>query len=149
MVDFLASMNEWHWLVFGIVLVVAEITLPGTFLLWPGLAAVIVGLTKAIVPGLDWTVCVTLWAVLSVVTVAGFIAWRKTHPAKGGSSTLNRRGEQYVGERFYIETPVVNGKGEMKVDDTVWKILSDQDLPAGASVKVVGVEGTSLRVESF
>jgi membrane protein implicated in regulation of membrane protease activity len=146
MIDFLASMNEWYWLVFGVVLVVAEIIAPGTFLLWPGLAAIIVGLMKALIPALAWTICVAVWAVLSVALVAGFVLYRKSHPDSAPVSLLNRRGEQYVGRRFTLEKPLINGKGEVRVDDTVWKAVSNQELNPGTPVIVTAVEGTALRI---
>lgn len=145
MIDFISHMTEWHWLVFGVVLIVAEIIAPGTFLLWPGIAAVLIGLLIALVPAIAWTTCVAAWAVLSVVLVAGFVFYRKGHPDKV-VSLLNRRGEQYVGERYVLEKPIMNGKGEVRVGDSVWKALSTDDLAAGASVVVTAVEGTSLRV---
>ncbi|MDB5490814.1 MAG: rane protein implicated in regulation of rane protease [Micavibrio sp.] len=146
MTEFLSTLSDWHWLSFGIILIVFEVLVPGTFLLWPGLAAVIVGLLKAVIPVLAWTICVSLWAVLSVVLVAGFVLYSKAHPGSRPVSLLNRRGEQYIGERFTLDKPVINGKGEMRVGDTVWKIVSNQDLRAGTVVFVTAVEGTSLRV---
>ena len=62
---------------------------------------------------------------------------------------MNRRGEQYVGRHFTLSHDIVNGVGELHVDDTRWKIVSHHDLPAGSKVKVTAVEGTSLRVEEF
>jgi membrane protein implicated in regulation of membrane protease activity len=41
----------------------------------------------------------------------------------------------------------VDGVGKLHVDDTSWKI-SGANLPAGSHVKVVGVEGTMLKVEA-
>ena len=146
MMDFLTAMTDWHWLIFGIVLIVLEILVPGTFLLWPGLAAVIVGLLKAVVPALAWTICVGLWAVLSVVLVAGFVMYRKANPGNNAASLLNRRGEQYVGQRFTLDKPIINGKGEVRVGDSVWKVVSNQDLTPGTVVIATAVEGTSLRV---
>ena len=44
---YLIHWNEWHWFMLGSVLLVAEIAVPGMFLLWWGLAvAVIAGVMK-------------------------------------------------------------------------------------------------------
>ena len=53
----------------------------------------------------------------------------------------------YVGRHFTLTAPIVDGVGKLQVDDSSWKIMG-QDLPAGAHVKVVGTEGTMLRVEA-
>jgi len=60
---------------------------------------------------------------------------------------LNRRGERYVGRQFTLETAIINGRGSIKVDDSVWR-ATGPELPAGRRVKVVGADGTVLRVEA-
>ena len=58
---------------------------------------------------------------------------------------LNRRAESYVGRTFTLERPIVDGRGRLKVDDTVWQV-EGPDLPVGTRVRVTGVENTLLRV---
>lgn len=147
MIAFLESLTLWHWLVFGAGLMTVEIFLPGAFFLWPGLAAILVGLMSSILP-LHWTTSVTLWALLSLATVTGWTFYRKKHPRTETQNTLNQRGHEYIGRQFTLEKPVVNGAGEIHTADTVWKIVAGADYPAGTIVRVTGVEGTSLRVES-
>ncbi len=43
--------------------------------------------------------------------------------------------------------PSVNGVGKLRVDDTTWKVAGN-DVPAGSRVRVTGVEGTILQVET-
>ncbi|MEJ1377668.1 MAG: NfeD family protein, partial [Candidatus Sedimenticola sp. (ex Thyasira tokunagai)] len=86
------------------------------------------------------------FAVFSVISV---IAWRfvlKSNPTATDQPALNRRGEQYLDRVFTLETPVINGQGRIRVDDTTWKIHGP-DCPAGSRVQVVGVDGVVLRVE--
>ena len=59
---------------------------------------------------------------------------------------LNRRGEQYVGRRLTLDEPIVNGRGQVKVDNSTWRV-EGADLPAGTPVIVTGVRGTILNVE--
>jgi membrane protein implicated in regulation of membrane protease activity len=61
---------------------------------------------------------------------------------------LNRRAEIYVGRTFTLERPIVDGRGRVRVDDTVW-LVEGPDLPAGARVQVTGVANTLLRVTPF
>ena len=49
------------------------------------------------------------------------------------------------GEIFHLTEPIVDGRGRMKVADTMWRVAGP-DLPAGTKVRVVAVEGTVLRV---
>jgi membrane protein implicated in regulation of membrane protease activity len=61
---------------------------------------------------------------------------------------LNRRAEIYLGRTFTLERPIVDGRGRLRVDDTVW-LVEGPDLPAGARVQVIGVDNTLLRVTPF
>ena len=81
-----------------------------------------------------------------VIIVAGWRLYQKRHPTQSDDTTLNRRGEQYVGRVFQLEQAIVNGRGAVKVGDSLWR-ADGPDLPAGASVKVTGVAGTVLKVE--
>lgn len=148
MVDFFSGMEFWHWFAFGGVLLLVEMLAPATIFLWPGIAAVAMGVVVFAAQDMPWTMAVPLWAILSVVTAFGWRAYRAKNPAPvdPAAATLNQRGSQYVGRNFTLTTAIVNGVGQMKVDDTVWKVVSDTDFVAGATVKVTAVDGTSLRV---
>lgn len=148
--DFFSTLQFWHWFALGGVLLLIEMLAPATIFLWPGIAAIAMGLILFAVPDMPWTMAVPLWAILSVVTAFGWRAYREKNPAPvdPNAATLNQRGSQYVGRQFTLTAPVVNGVGQMKVDDTIWKVVSDDDFLAGATVKVIAVDGTSLRISS-
>ena len=40
--EWFVNWSIWHWLILGFVLLIAEIAMPGVFLLWWGLAAIVV-----------------------------------------------------------------------------------------------------------
>jgi len=136
----------WHWWVLGLVLVVAEMLSPtGFFLLWIGAAAIVVGAVAWAVPTLGWEVEALMFGVLSV---ASFLAWKRYRhkPAASDQPTLNRRGHSYVGRTFTLSAPIVNGVGTLHVDDSQWRI-SGADAGIGTQVKVVAVDGATLKVE--
>lgn len=148
MTDFFSEMQFWHWFAFGGVLLLIEMLVPATIFLWPGIAAVTIGILMFVIPDMPWTMSVPLWAILSVATAFGWRAYRKKNPASvdAAAATLNQRGSEYIGRQFTLESPIANGVGKMKVGDTVWNVVSETDFIAGATVKVTGVDGTSLRV---
>ena len=139
----------WHWLVFGLTLIGLEILVFGAFFLWLGVAALAVGTLVFLAPSLSWMPQILIWSVLSVVFAFGWQFYRKKNPSKEKPSAINRRGEQYVGRHFTLTKDIINGVGELHVDDTRWKIVSAKDLSVGVKVSVIAVEGTSLRVEEF
>ncbi len=143
----LADIAFWHWWILALVLFGVEVFAPGASFLWLGIAAVTVGLVILIAPEVTWQVQFILFAVLAVASV---IAWRiylHRHPTRSDQPTLNRRGEQYVGRIFTLNAAMVDGRGTIRVDDTTWTVMGD-DLPAGAKIRVTGVEGTVLRIDS-
>jgi inner membrane protein len=143
---FLASLHFWDWWILAALLAAVEALAPGIFFIWFGAAAAIVGLAALILPGMGWEIQVFLFAILAAVAV--FIGRRFLHRRmESPDPALNRRGERYIGRQFSLETAIVNGRGSIKVDDSVWR-AEGPELPAGRRVKVVGAEGTVLRVEA-
>jgi inner membrane protein len=141
----LGSLVFWHWLILGMVLMIAEILVPGSFLLWFGIGAMATGVLSWLLPTLGWQVQVLFFAIVSMATI---ILWRRhlqTNPEVSSHPNLNQRGLQYVGRRFTLSEPIINGVGRLHVDDTTWKIEGD-DMPAATAVVVTGVDGTALRV---
>jgi membrane protein implicated in regulation of membrane protease activity len=145
-VVFLEGLQFWHWMILGLGLAVIEVLAPGTFFLWLGIAAGATGLVLLVLPDTGWQIQLLVFGVLSVAIVAGWRLYQKRHPTRSDDTTLNRRGEQYVGRVFTVEQAIVNGRGAVKVGDSLWR-AEGPDLPAGASVKVTAVAGTVLRVE--
>ena len=145
--ELLASIEFWHWWVAAIGLIIVEALAPGAIFLWLGVSAGVVGAILLAVPGLSWEYQVLIFAVLSVGSVIGWRVYHKSHPTETDLPTLNRRGEQYVGRVITLDNAIVNRGGKVRLDDTSWKVEGD-DLPAGALVKVIGVDGVVLRVEA-
>jgi hypothetical protein len=142
----LEEIEFWHWWIAAIVLVVIEVFAPGTVALWMGISAAVVGFLLLAAPDLTWQTQFLVFAVLSVATVVGWRAYQLRHPTVSDQPTLNRRGEQYVGRTFTLDEAIVNGRGKIHVDDTMWKV-EGRDLAQGTQVRVTGVDGTVLTVE--
>ncbi|WP_035714988.1 NfeD family protein [Azorhizobium doebereinerae] len=136
------DIGPWGWFVLGGVLLVAELLLPGVFLLWLGLAAFATG-GLVWLADLAWQGQVLAFAGLAVLAVvAGRLA------ARGGGSDrpfLNRRADAQVGRVFTLDEPIVAGAGRVHIDDSVWRVTGP-DLPAGAKVIVLRVDGAVLVV---
>ena len=147
--QFADQLRFWHWWILGLALLVLEVVVAGTFFIWMGVAAFIVGLVLLVSPEIRWETQILAFAALSVATVVGWRVWLKRHPTETDDPTLNERGAQYIGRVFTVAEPAVDGIGKAKVGDSLWRIeLSDQgSLPEGARVRVIGVHGATLSVE--
>ena len=141
------NLGPWSWIILGLVLMGLELVAPGAFLLWLGLAAVLTGLVDWAF-GLSWQAAALVFAVLSVGAVLiGRAVTRSRDEEDAGRPALNRRGASLVGHVFTLDSPIVGGSGRIRVDDSSWRIVGP-DTPAGASVRVVRVEGATLVVEA-
>ena len=136
----------WHWWVLGVALLIFELLAPGVFFLWIGLSAFVVGAITALLPVLAWQGQLSLFSVLSIVSVVLWRIYLKKHPTQTDRPLLNRRSAQYIGRVFTLEEPIVNRRGKIKVDDSIWKI-EGEDCPAHIQVKVVSVNGVVLQIE--
>lgn len=138
----------WHWLLTGVILLIVELLTGSGFLLWIGLSAVIVSLLTWIFPHLSESIQFLSFALLAILTAISWRFYLKFRPLKTDKPTLNRRGEQYVGRIFVLDTPVVNGVGMVHVDDTLWRVRCE-DLPARTRVRITGVDGVMLIAEKI
>ena len=137
----------WHWWILALGLIILETIVPGTFFLWMGISAIVLGLIAWLVPSIGWETQVMLFAILSLVSIVGWRFWQRSHPDESDQPTLNRRGEQYIGRVFTLETSIENGFGKVRVGDSLWRV-SGPELPAGTRVKVASVDGIVLVVDA-
>jgi membrane protein implicated in regulation of membrane protease activity len=141
----IASLGAWNWFIAGGLLLIVEIIAPGTFMLWLGLSALLVGLISLAVDW-PWQAQFVAFAAFSVGMIP---LWRRLAARVGAPNDqpfLNRRAHAFVGRIFTLDKPIIDGRGTMAIDDSIWRI-SGPDCPAGSRVKVTQVEGGSLRVE--
>lgn len=133
----------WQWWVFAVILLILEVLLPGTVFLWMAVAAAVIGLLVFLMPALSIPLAWTLFALLSVASLLGWLNMRKKRPAEPPTA-LNRRGSEYVGRVFTLAEPIVNGRGKLKIGDTLWTLEGD-DCAAGARVEIIGIEAGTLK----
>jgi membrane protein implicated in regulation of membrane protease activity len=143
---FFRELVFWHWWIVAVILIVLEALAPGVIFLWVGIGAGVTGLALLIKPELTWETQLVLFSVLSVISGVAGRLWVSKHPTESEQPLLNQRGDQYIGRTFTLEDPITDGVGSVKVDDSIWRIVGD-DATAGSKIKVVGVEGSSFRVE--
>jgi membrane protein implicated in regulation of membrane protease activity len=140
------TMASWHWIVLGVALAIAETLLPGTILLWLGISAALVGIIMLAWPDITWQTQVLMFGVIAVVAVAvGLMLRKRLH--KPQPREVNLGVQRFVGQRGALSTPIANGRGEIRLGDTVWPVAGP-DLPAGTSVVVTGSDGVTLTVRA-
>lgn len=146
MEELLAGLGEWTWWIIAVVLGILELLIPGIFFIWLAGAAAIVGAISLVFP-VSVTLQIALFSVLSVAMVMASRRWIRRRPQVSDHPLLNHRAQSYVGRSFALEQAILNGRGKIKIGDTLW-LASGPDLPAGSSVRVTGESDGVLIVEA-
>lgn len=136
----------WHWWILALALIIAETFLPGTFFLWMGVSALVLGVLSWLIPAMSWEIQLMLFAVLSLASIVGWRMYQRKHPDETDQPALNRRGEQYIDRVFVLETAIENGFGKVRVGDSLWRVKGG-DAAAGTKVRVTAADGIVLVVE--
>lgn len=142
--DEIAKYGPSLWFALTVVLFLLETVVPGVHFLWFGVAAALVGALALALP-MAWQVQLILFSVVAIITV--FLARRSGSGtnAKSQEPDLNVRGAQYIGRRVVVDDAIRNGRGRVRVGDTIWG-AEGEDAAAGTEVEVTGVNGTMLVV---
>ena len=136
---------HWWWVGAGALLGILEILLPGIFLIWIAVAAWITGIIVAVAPmALAWQL--VIFVLLAFLTVFAGRQYYARNPVPSADPHLNVRAARLIGRVVTVESAIENGKGRVRVGDSVWN-ASGPDAPAGASVRIVSADGTCLAVE--
>ena len=140
------TLGGWSWWVLGLVLLAVEVVVPGFFFLWFGIAAILIGVS-ALLFDWPWQLQVVGFLILSVVAALLGRRFAGNPEVESADPLLNLRAERLAGRTFVLTEPIVEGRGRMRVDDSVWQVRGP-DSPAGARVVVTGSEGSILNVEA-
>jgi membrane protein implicated in regulation of membrane protease activity len=140
----MAELGAWNWMILAAILFVAELLAPGIFFMWFGVAAAATGLL-AFRYDIGWQWQLIWFCGLSLATVLLANKYLRKHPLESERPFLNERALQHIGQTFALVDPIHNGRGSVHIGDTIWRV-EGPDLPKGARVKVLGANGTVLKV---
>ncbi len=140
----LDALGDSLWWVIGIVLVIGEVVLPGTFLIWFAFAAFGVGLV-GLVFDMSGVIQVVVFSLLSFASLSLGYLMRKRRGDPEAPAFADRT-QAYMGKIYTVVDAIENGKGKIRVGDSVW-LAEGEDCPVGGSVKVVESRGNVLMIE--
>lgn len=140
--------DGWSWLILSGLVLLGETLGTAGFLLGVSAAAFITGIIAFVAPGLDWRVQAALFGALSLLMTALYW-WRfRRFNEASDQPQLNQRVRQMIGSTHVLGEACEAGEGRLQIGDTLWRIRSNTPLTAGTRVRVIGVEGMTLLVES-
>lgn len=145
MTTYIIELGAWNWLILAGLFMALELLAPGIFLIWFGIAAAIVGLLALLIE-FAWQWQLVLFAMLSLAAVYVANKYLRVGDTVSDRPLLNRRAQQHVGKTYTLVEPIENGRGKVKIGDSLWRV-EGPDAPAGVAVRVTGADGTVLHVE--
>lgn len=143
------NLEWWHWVVGGIVLVLAELAVPAFFIVWFGVGALLVALLLLVAPGLPATAQIGVWTVASALLAAW---WFKVfRPGRNVPRIGTAEGEAIgeIGLLVGAVAPFQRGRVRFQrplLGAEEWACLAESEIAAGERVKVVAIEGSFVKV---
>lgn len=132
------------WIAAALVLALAELALPGFFLVFIAIGAGATGLVLVLFPA-----PILLQAVLFAAFIAGAVALGRRYYRRRTASAdplINERSARLIGRVVTVSEAMRNGEGRVTIGDGAWTARGP-DAPAGTSVRVIAVSGSAVEVE--
>lgn len=134
------------WLAAAAVLGIAELLVPGVFLVFLALAAGIVGVATLAIGDLPPVAQAGAFMIWSVVTVLIGRRWYRDYPVTTDDPLLNDRVARLMGSTVTVVEAIQGGRGRVRVGDGEWPARGP-DAAAGSPVMIIGSTEGSLLVE--
>jgi membrane protein implicated in regulation of membrane protease activity len=134
----------WAWIVLAGILALAEMAVPGSYLMWIALGAAVTAVAATTGMVLEGQLAVFATAT-AVSCLGGYFVYRGMEPSHDSGAPLNAPRQSMIGARGTVCETFVNGRGKVRIGDTVW-LADGPDLAEGTPVIVAGVRGTRLEV---
>lgn len=144
--DWLGGLEaHWIWLTLGVLLAGLEMLVPGVYLIWLGIAAIITGVLTGLLH-LSLPAQVLDFVFLALIIAFSARRWLRDSPIVSADPLLNRRGARMVGETAVVVQAIEHGSGRVHIGDSEW-IARGPDTAAGERVRITGTQGATLLVE--
>jgi inner membrane protein len=142
---FIAS---YGWWILGLTLLGLELLLPGVYLLFFGIGALVAGLAAFLLPGLGWQGEVLVFVAISFL--AALLGHRHygQRSESAGAAQLNNRTDRLLGRTATLSEAIIDGRGRVSLEDSWWSVAGP-DLPAGTRVEITGATGSVLQVRAI
>jgi membrane protein implicated in regulation of membrane protease activity len=138
----------WIWMGLAAIFAIGEIFTEGFFLLWFAIGAAVAGVLAilGVAGGWQWAAFVVASGVLFAVSRRFAERFTSKQPPGIGA-------DRFIGKRGVALEAIDNAEntGRVRIDKEEWRADSDTDetIPVGTRVEVVGLDGTHLVVRTL
>ncbi|MBA4502353.1 NfeD family protein [Marinobacterium marinum] len=145
------QIEYWHWVVFGMLLILAELVLPSFTVFWFGLGAFLLAVLMWLQPDLSLSLQLVAWAVSSSLFALGW--FKLVRPLMVDRTKAGIAREAVLGETGQvIQVPQPPRRGQMRfatpvLGDDEWEFICDEPVELGDRLMIVEISGNTLIVK--
>lgn len=150
--DIIASIlsgGAYAWWAAALVLLLVEMMVPSNWLLWPGLAAFVVGLLLMLFPMIEWQGAIVIFVICSIILLYIGRRYVTLVGGKTDAPNLNNRAQRMIGRRGSALMGGTDGMSRIQIDGVEWPVRHEnaQAVHSGDVLEVTGFDGTTLVVK--
>ena len=142
----------WIWGALGLLLLAAEMATGTFYIVWFGIAALLVALISWLFPSISTPLQCLIFAILSLGSLAVWKLYYKkteTHSRVGQA-----QGEEIGRVGLVFETVSATQNGKIRFTQGLmgsreWAAVSNNTIEVGSEAKVIAVEGNALRIAAI
>lgn len=145
------DIQYWHWLVFGMILIMAEIFVPSFTIFWFGLGAVLVAGLMLLISDISFTWQLFIWAMASCLFT--FLWFRFIRPKMIDRTRAGISLEAAIGETGQVlREPAPGRRGRVRFTTPLlgseeWPFICESEISPGDRVIVADISGNTLVVK--
>ena len=140
----------WIWGILGLALLGFEMLTGTMYVLWFGIAAILLAILTWLAPAMPIALQLFLFAGLSIGTL---VIWRRNYKKNSTDLHIGQSQGDEIGRIGTIVEPISTKQpGRIQFVQGVmgsreWEAVSNENLESGAEAVIVAIEGNSLRVK--
>lgn len=150
----IAESSEWLtpgliWFAVGAAFLIAEMVIPGFFLLFFGIGAIVTSFATALDPVADslaWQ-----FAIFSVVSVVSLIVLRKKFKDLIEGKEIKEEewvNDDFVGKRVLVQEAIsATTIGKVEVNGSLWKAQANETIDVGETVEITELKNLTVTVK--
>lgn len=137
------------WFLVGLVLILMEFVIPGLVIVFFGVGAWVVTILVSIFPGMAVWVQLMIFTIFSVTALVLLRRSLKKRFFDVDEGAETDKIDDFIGHTALVEKAISkNMNGKITFKGVSWEAISEKDIEAGATVRIIGKDSIKLKVET-